>query len=208
MRATESAAGQPAGSPEARRSSGASAFLRVSRSSGELAEHGGQGSTAIGQRLAMNGPPPRRDVHQHRPQVGRVTRAFHQPDLLQPADRHGSGGSAHAFVRGQVGHPDGALIEQGDQDRQLCQRQLTGRRSVGIPAAQDRKELGQRAMQPCASSVTSGAVGPLSSINRESSLTSALLKTLSQPLGQKPPQLLGLRGPEYLLRGPDSTTSP
>ncbi len=68
--------------------------------------------------------------------------------LLQPADRDGGGGRSHPFVRGEVGHPDRTLIEQRDQDGQLRKRQIVGRGPAGVSTAQDRKELGQCAVQP------------------------------------------------------------
>jgi hypothetical protein len=50
-------------------------------------------------------------------------------------------------VGGQFGHPDRAQVEQRQQDRQLSQRQVAGLRSVGVAAAQHRKQLGEHALQ-------------------------------------------------------------
>ncbi len=101
------AAGLVTGSLAASRSSGASALVSdLQVGLAELAEQRDQGGDPVGQRLAVNGQPARGDVDEHRTQIGRVARTLHQADLLQPADRHGRGGRAHAFVRGQIGHPD------------------------------------------------------------------------------------------------------
>ena len=48
---------------------------------------------------------------------------------------------------GQVGHPDGALIEQRDQDRQLRQGKVAGDDAAGVAAAQNGKQFGQRTVQ-------------------------------------------------------------
>ena len=66
----------------------------------------------------------RRDVHQDGAQIGGVTRPLDQSQLLQPADRHRGGGRADPFVGGQLRHPDGAAVQQGQQDGQLRQRQI------------------------------------------------------------------------------------
>ncbi len=133
----------------ARRSSGASAFIRVSKS--ELGSWPSIAASAAWRLASDSYVPPalRRDVDQYRTQVGRVTRALHQPDLLQPADGHGRGGGADPFVRGEVGHSDRAPIEQGDQNRQLGQRQLTGHCPVWPdPRGAGSEKLGQGAVQP------------------------------------------------------------
>ena len=132
------------GSLAASRSSGASALVSVSRSwLTELGEQGRQGGDPVGQRLAVNSQPARGDVNEHRTQVRRVARTLHQADFLQPADRHRGGWCANPFVRGEVGHPDRTPIEQGDQNRQLGQRQLgaSRRAAMVVAAAQNRRRV-------------------------------------------------------------------
>jgi len=48
---------------------------------------------------------------------------------------------------GQLRHPDGALIEQREENRQLSQREVAGLGSMGVAAAEHREHLGQHALQ-------------------------------------------------------------
>jgi hypothetical protein len=88
-----------------------------------------------------------RDLHQDGAQIRRITGPLHQTELLEPADRDCRGRGADPFMCRQIGHPDRALFQQGQQNGQLREGQVTGGAAVGIAAPQDGKQLGEDALQ-------------------------------------------------------------
>ncbi len=114
---------------------------------GELAEHRGQRGPARGERLAVLDEAARCDLDEDGAQIGRVAGPLHQAELLEPADRHRRGRGADALVGRQIGHPDRALFQQGQQDRQLGQGQVACGAAVGVAAPQDGEQLGEDALQ-------------------------------------------------------------
>jgi hypothetical protein len=103
--------------------------------------------TTGGERLAMLHKPAGCDLHQHRAQIGWIAGPLHQTELLEPADRDRRRRGADPLVGRQIGHPDRALLQQGQQNRQLRECQVTGGAAVGVSPPQYGKQLGEDALQ-------------------------------------------------------------
>ena len=101
----------------------------------ELGQQRGQMRASMSQRFAVLHQTLRGDLHQNGPQIRRIAGTLDQAELLQSPDGDRRRRCAHPLTGRELRHPDRARIEQGEQDRQLGQREIATGGAAGIAAA-------------------------------------------------------------------------